>query len=741
MRKRSRPRGPRFEQSRRLQTDLKAIRESIRDCWDRSDSGRSFVAALNEKGFVFARGDRRDFVIVDPKGGDHALAKRITGATAGEARARLSDIDKASLPSVAQAKALQRERNPHTEDTKAMSDEGEKEKELEAAGQRDEEREQPFLREDDYLGDPELDSETMIALKAHLASERGELWSAKNYIREQIDKRLQIFEDRLKEDALKTTEEQKQEAIGKDEEHTRLEIDQQEERKQKAIADQEQQKQEAIEDEERHLNQFKEQADRLAEQAMDMELQEKQLDAYKAELSRMAEEGRREEVQRLQAEREGQAQELAIRNPNYRYSQALAQHYDIKDPYGSLARSAMGKYGMFLRDRETLDRQIAQAKDPEARRALELRKDIESAEYMAITSDRIATQSEIIVGRRNTEEATKYRERAAGFRKEAQELRAQFRELHVERAQGTDTPAVRGTSRNVAEPKPQQKETQLKPERDREGQREPAFGTEQGDRASMQEINFDNVRKTWQEKTSTGAFAEALKEQGYILAHDEKGKYDFTVEKDGGARIAAVAQNGYAYCLDPERMQSEPATFTQRIKELKSGMALPSVDEARATQEQRRTGRAAPSAEGRQSGEKQPAEEPKQKSPQRENVPALMVEERTPGKPRGKPEKLGDFVNTTSLPEKPPQRAFTAAEISSDRKARNAHYAQLVSEQQRGAALNRIREDMKAGRNLGASDVKNLSRDDLDRIKTKGDDQLKQIVQEHERQHTKERER
>ena len=669
---------PEFEQSRRLQTDLKAIREDIRDCWDRSDNGRSFVAALNEKGFVFARGDRRDFVIVDQKGGDHALAKRITSATAGEARARLSDIDKESLPSVAQAKALQRERNPHAEDKKAMSDEG-------AIGKEEEQ--------------------------------------------------------------IRTEEEKRQEAITQAEELKSLEINQQEERKTEAIADQEQQKEKAVKeagekDEERLRSQFKEQADRQVEQAREMELQEKQLDAYKAELSRMAEEGRREEAQRLQAEREGQAQELAIRNPNYRYGQALAQHYDVKDPYGSLARSAMGEYGAFLRDRETLDRQIAQAKDPEARRALELRKGIESAEYMAITSDRIAVQSEIIVGRRDTEEAGKYRKRAVAFRKEAHDLRVQFRELQVERAQGTDTPAARGTSQNVAEPKPQQKETELKAGRDREGQEEPAFGTEKGNRASMQEIDFDNVRKTWQEKTSTPAFAEALKEQGYILAHDEKGRYDFTVEKDGGARLAVVAQNGYAYRLDPERMQSEPDVFTQRAKELKSGTALPSVDEARATQEQRRAGRAAPSVEGRQPRGKEIVEEPKQKSQQRENVPALMVEERTPGKPRGKPEKLGDFINTTSLPEKPPQRAFTADEISRDRKARNAHYAQLVSEQQRGAALNRIGEDMKAGRNLSASDVKNLSRDDLEKIKTKGDDQLKQIVQEHhERQRTKERER
>lgn len=99
-----------FEQARRLGTDLTAIRETIRACWDRSDSGRSFTAALAEQGFILARGDRRDFVVVDPAGGDHALGKRISGVTAAETRARLADIDKAQLPSVDQAKALQAER-------------------------------------------------------------------------------------------------------------------------------------------------------------------------------------------------------------------------------------------------------------------------------------------------------------------------------------------------------------------------------------------------------------------------------------------------------------------------------------------------------------------------------------------------------------------------------------------------------------------------------------------------------
>ena len=99
-----------FEQSRRLDTNITAIRETIRDCWDRSDNGRSFEAALHEKGMILARGDRRDFVIVDREGGMHALSKRITGATAAETRTRLADLDRDSLPRVAAAQKTVRAR-------------------------------------------------------------------------------------------------------------------------------------------------------------------------------------------------------------------------------------------------------------------------------------------------------------------------------------------------------------------------------------------------------------------------------------------------------------------------------------------------------------------------------------------------------------------------------------------------------------------------------------------------------
>jgi hypothetical protein len=112
-----------FEQARRLGTDLSGIREVIRTCWDIAENGRSFMTALAMRGLVLARGERRDFVVLDHAGGLHALSKRITGAKAAEIRARLADLDPTTLPSVSQAKTEQAE-NSEPADTHLLIADG-----------------------------------------------------------------------------------------------------------------------------------------------------------------------------------------------------------------------------------------------------------------------------------------------------------------------------------------------------------------------------------------------------------------------------------------------------------------------------------------------------------------------------------------------------------------------------------------------------------------------------------------
>jgi len=95
-----------FEQARRLGVDIQAIREVIRECWDHSDNGHSFRAALAERGLMLTQGDRRDFVVLDPEGGLHALGKRVLGVSAAQTRDRFSDLDRGHLPTVEQGRQL-----------------------------------------------------------------------------------------------------------------------------------------------------------------------------------------------------------------------------------------------------------------------------------------------------------------------------------------------------------------------------------------------------------------------------------------------------------------------------------------------------------------------------------------------------------------------------------------------------------------------------------------------------------
>jgi hypothetical protein len=166
-------------------------------------------------------------------------------------------------------------------------------------------------------------------------------------------------------------------------------------------------------------------------------------------VEKIAREDRRKQESERQAKLEEKAKEGPINDAGARYGQALGQHYDIRSPYASLAKAAMAEYAAFRRDREALDKQIAKTADPQERQALDLRKRIEGAEYLALTGDRIAQQSWVITGRRDSEEAVKERKKATDWRIQAQDLRQQLRELREERAPEKDR------ERERSEPQPE----------------------------------------------------------------------------------------------------------------------------------------------------------------------------------------------------------------------------------------------------------------------------------------------
>jgi hypothetical protein len=97
-----------FEGFRGSKTGLspEEVRSQVTRLWRGSDTGSAFHAALQAKGYILCRGDRRDFCIIDPAGDDHSLARRITGVKAAEVRERMKDVDRDALPSVEEGREL-----------------------------------------------------------------------------------------------------------------------------------------------------------------------------------------------------------------------------------------------------------------------------------------------------------------------------------------------------------------------------------------------------------------------------------------------------------------------------------------------------------------------------------------------------------------------------------------------------------------------------------------------------------
>jgi hypothetical protein len=90
-----------WQQAKRLDLDPKELKLLFRDAWTHADGCKSFRAALEDRGYFLAKGDRRGFVAVDLHGEAHSLT-RMTGAKTAELAARLGAPE--GLPGVEETK-------------------------------------------------------------------------------------------------------------------------------------------------------------------------------------------------------------------------------------------------------------------------------------------------------------------------------------------------------------------------------------------------------------------------------------------------------------------------------------------------------------------------------------------------------------------------------------------------------------------------------------------------------------
>jgi Relaxase/Mobilisation nuclease domain len=128
----------------------KQVKEQVTAAFRASDGPEAFKAALEERGYVLAKGDRRDFVVVDRAGGIHSLARRLDGMKATELRAFMAPLDRDALPDIAQAKEIIAERERRAREALA-----------------DTALEKAYGRGEDYV------SQTTAALKDHEQRQAG----------------------------------------------------------------------------------------------------------------------------------------------------------------------------------------------------------------------------------------------------------------------------------------------------------------------------------------------------------------------------------------------------------------------------------------------------------------------------------------------------------------------------------------------------------------------------------------
>jgi hypothetical protein len=82
------------------------VKAEVTAAFQASDSPEAFRRALEDRGMMLAKGDRRDFVVVDRAGGIHSLARRIDRMKAAEFRTFMAPLDRESLPSAREASQI-----------------------------------------------------------------------------------------------------------------------------------------------------------------------------------------------------------------------------------------------------------------------------------------------------------------------------------------------------------------------------------------------------------------------------------------------------------------------------------------------------------------------------------------------------------------------------------------------------------------------------------------------------------
>lgn len=101
-----------WQQKDRTGIDPRDRKDQITGLYEQSDNAQAFRAALAEEGYLLAKGDRRDYVLVDEFGEIHSLTRQIRNERAADIRAFLAPLPRDTIPDIAEARRLQADRPP-----------------------------------------------------------------------------------------------------------------------------------------------------------------------------------------------------------------------------------------------------------------------------------------------------------------------------------------------------------------------------------------------------------------------------------------------------------------------------------------------------------------------------------------------------------------------------------------------------------------------------------------------------
>ncbi len=96
------------QMQKRLSLSVDQVKADLKQCFENASAGHSFQVAIAEKGYLLAKGDKRQYVVLDASGGLHSPRRRI-GQKAKVINDKLADLEPSNLPSVAEVMRMLRD--------------------------------------------------------------------------------------------------------------------------------------------------------------------------------------------------------------------------------------------------------------------------------------------------------------------------------------------------------------------------------------------------------------------------------------------------------------------------------------------------------------------------------------------------------------------------------------------------------------------------------------------------------